>query len=1114
MFYMHASNQMEVLASILTDYLAQPDPDNLFGSETILVQSPGMSQWLNIQLANKLGVVLDLAFPLPSSFIWRIYQEVFEGLPEQSAFHKMDMSWKLLEILPTMIEDEPFTPLKRYLAFDDPMKLFQLCEKIADVFDQYLMYRPDWIERWESGEDDLPGIDMAKNIWQPILWRALVEKTKSLGQPAYHRANLQQKLFTLLENPTTSQIEQLESALPKRIFIFGIAAMPPAQLQLFNALANYIDVIVFQLNPCAHYWGDVVDEKTLAAIQIRWLSSRQKHLPMDADSYFQVGNPLLSSLGKLGRDYIELLLETDVQMSDHFVEQTGDNLLRAIQFDILQLEHRGSLMPLSADELASDLGKRVIANDDLSIEFHETHSALREVEVLQDQILSWMNADPTLSPKDIIVMMPNVSQYSPFIEAVFGCVAKDKHFIPYAISDHGITEESPILNSVLQLLALPESRFASSELLDLLAVPAIMRRFSLTTEHVAFIEQWTIDSGIRWGIDGQHKSSLGLPVDPLQTWRFGLQRLLLGYALNDDSFPYEGVVAYPVVEGQLAIALGHLMAFFDALLHYKRQFQSEELLSEKVHQTQQLLLDFFEPDDNEEEALQVFRDALIALEYHEECKNYTKPISHQIWSYLCRQALADKGVGQRFLAGQINFCTLMPMRSIPFQYVCLLGMNDADYPRYVAPVSFDLVALGQPRKGDRSRRLDDRYLFLESILSAREKLYISYIGRSQHDNSVKNPSILVSELKEYIEGSFLSEHGKKKSLSQLTLTHPLQPFNPIYYQEHVTQVPRNPARSFNKLWFEALDEGFAENKALPAIQIIPDEMKDLELDALIRFFRHPIRYFYQHVLQVTFDGMMESRLDQELFQIDGLGEYQLIHDQLDQILDKGHIQHDLDYWQKRGQLPFGEWGAAAYQRIQQDVVILKQQIQRYTANKPIYSKEVKVPLDAQQRLLGWRRTYGESTQVGFRAGQVRATDQVTVWLEHLGLCASGHACESIFLGRTNGISFQPIPQNDAIQRLQELSQIYQAGQKAPLPFLPKSGLAYFKNKDDEKKSRQAIQKAFHGDSFMPFAGEGEDEYVQCQIPSSDDLPALFYQVSESIYGPMQAYLEELSYETA
>ena len=242
MFTVYYSNDLNALASMLIQHQKiSPNPDP-FAEETILVQSIGMAQWLQMEIAAQTGIAGNYNFPFPTSFIWQQYRLVFPYLPKENIFERTVMAWRLMRIIPNVLEQEGFSALRVYLKSEkegSDLRLYQLANKIADLFDQYLVYRPHWLVSWEKSNQQLVideikhhfsnkiknEEDIAENVlWQSILWNLLIEDTKKdydeLLFTTSHRAYLQNLYFEKLDNLT----EEEQQRLPKRIFVFGISS--------------------------------------------------------------------------------------------------------------------------------------------------------------------------------------------------------------------------------------------------------------------------------------------------------------------------------------------------------------------------------------------------------------------------------------------------------------------------------------------------------------------------------------------------------------------------------------------------------------------------------------------------------------------------------------------------------------------------------------------------------------------------------------------------------------------------------------------------------------------------------------------------------------------------
>lgn len=505
MLRVYHSNRLDVLEALMEFIVERERLDDPFEPEMILVQSTGMAQWLQMTLSQKFGIAANIDFPLPASFIWDMFVRVLPEIPKESAFNKQSMSWKLMTLLPQLLEREDFTLLRHYLTDDsDKRKLFQLSSKAADLFDQYLVYRPDWLAQWETGHL-VEGLGEAQARQAP-LWKALVEYTDELGQPRWHRANLYQRFIETLESATTCP-----PGLPSRVFICGISALPPVYLRALQALGKHIEIHLLFTNPCRYYWGDIKDPAYLAKLLTRQRrhSFEDRELPLFRDSEMPDSSltamvnrmsvtrcwPHGASLG--ATTFIFFLTRRAARELDAFVDVTPDNLLHNIQSDILELENR-AVAGVNIEEFSRSDNKRPLDPLDSSITFHVCHSPQREVEVLHDRLLAMLEEDPTLTPRDIIVMVADIDSYSPFIQAVFGSAPADR-YLPYAISDRRARQSHPVLEAFISLLSLPDSRFVSEDVLALLDVPVLAARFDITEEGLRYLRQWVNESGIRWG---------------------------------------------------------------------------------------------------------------------------------------------------------------------------------------------------------------------------------------------------------------------------------------------------------------------------------------------------------------------------------------------------------------------------------------------------------------------------------------------------------------------------------------------------------------------------------------------------------------------------------------
>ncbi|PWG71120.1 exodeoxyribonuclease V subunit gamma [Enterobacter mori] len=1093
MLRVYHSNRLDVLEALMEFIVERERLDDPFEPEMVLVQSTGMAQWLQMSLSRKFGIAANIDFPLPASFIWEMFVRVLPDIPEQSAFNKQSMSWKLMALLPDMLSGDAFAMLRHYLNDDtDKRKLFQLASRTADLYDQYLVYRPEWLTAWEAGER-VEGLPEAQ-VWQAPLWKALVEHTEALGQPKWHRANLYQRFISILENAS-----ERPARLPSRVFICGISALPPVYLDALKALGKHIDIHILFTNPCRHYWGDIQDARWLSRLVTRQRKRlfEERSVPLFKDSstaaqlFDDAGiqnlpNPLLASWGKLGRDYIHML--SDITSSgegdvDAFVEIESDSLLHNIQLDILDLENR-AVMGVTEEEFERSDRKRKLDPDDRSITLHVCHSPQREVEILHDRLLAMLQDDPELTPRDIVVMVADIDSYSPFIQAVFGS-ATGERYLPYAISDRRARQSHPALQAFISLLSLPDSRFISEDVLALLDVPVLAARFNINEEGLRYLRQWVNESGVRWGIDDDNVQEFELPPTGQHTWQFGLTRMLLGYAMESSQGEWNDVLPYDESTGLIAELVGHLASLLMQLNRWRRELMQPRPLDAWLPVCREMLTDFFLPDSETEAAMALIEKQWQAIVDEGVNSHYQEAVPLSLLRDELTLRLDQERISQRFLAGPVNICTLMPMRSIPFKVVCLLGMNDGIYPRALPPLGFDLMS-PKPKRGDRSRRDDDRYLFLEALISAQSKLYISYIGRSIQDNSERFPSVLVQELVDYIGQSHYlpgdearnCDESEQRVKAHITCCHSRMPFDPVNYVA-------NEHQSYAREWLPAAKkEGMAHTNFIQELDELP--LETLTFEQLQRFWAHPVRAFFQQRLQVNFRSEESEIPDAEPFILDGLERYKLNLQLLNALVEQEDAATLFRRYRAAGQLPYGAFGEIVWEAQCQEMKALAERV--IECRQP--GKSIEIDLDCNGvHLTGWLTQVQPDGLLRWRPSMLSVSQGLQLWLEHLVYSAGGNTGESrIFVRKEGEWRFPPMEAEQALCYLSLYIDGYRRGMNKPLLLLPESGGAWIKACYDAQndamltddaslhKARNKFVQAYEGN--MMVRGEGDDVWYQ------------------------------------
>ncbi|MDQ3115872.1 MAG: exodeoxyribonuclease V subunit gamma [Verrucomicrobiota bacterium] len=1061
-FHLHTSNRLERLADAMASVLQRPLEDP-FAAEAVVIPTLGLERWLTQQLALRQRICANISFLFPQKFVAGLMDAALPGRAAARFYARENLTWRIMKLLPELAARREFGDTRRYLEQPRPeLRRFQLAGKIASSFDQYLAFRPRMILDWERGGSE--------KDWQAILWRELARSAPGPHPPA-------------LAEEFTAALRRGAAPLPERVSVFGISTLPPFYIEFFQELAQFTEVHLFVMRPTPEWWGDIRSERE----EVR--ARRKAPATAQLDLQFARCNPLLASFGKLGREFLENVTDLNpTREQDQSESPPNDTILGQIQRDIFLLQDPIGETP------------RAVAATDRSLQFHSCHSPMREMEVLHDQLLALFARQPGLKPHDIVVMAPEIGKYAPFIDAVFD-TAPEARRIPFSVSDRGARAENGVVDTFLGILEAAGSRFTASSVMSILESPALQRRFDLADSDLEIIRTWIDEAGIRWGVDAAQRNALGLPAFAQNSWRAGLDRLLLGYAAPARGEKlFQGILAYDKIEGSFAETLGHFVEFAEALFGTAGELQQPRPLLAWQETLRQIVLRFFPPDDEREPELRRLRHVVDSLGETAALSGFEEAVPLDVLLAHLEKALAETESGSGFLVGRVTFCALKPMRTVPFRVVCLVGMNDTAYPRHHRAPSFDLIAR-DPRPGDRSTRDDDRYLFLEALLSAREVFYLSYVGQSGRDNSPIPPSVLVSELLDYVEGSFAIPEG-----APLVTRHRLQPFSPVYFHgdgELFSYSSENCAAS---------EMAAAERNEPPPFISAPISepeavWRELEAAKLIRFFGHPAKFFIEQRLELRLPRMNGMLEDSEPLEIDSLAKYWLQQDLLTHALRGDSLAQLLPVLRATGEFPPGHAGDARLREMSETAAAFADLVRQNLAPGPDEPRELALALDDFRLSARLDRLHG-GRLVHYRLTIRKPKDLLTAWITHL-IANTERATESILITadkekRPVLESFATIAPPDAQKHLRHLLELYWRGLREPLRLFPRSSLAYTEQTLRPKGDRSALELAQAKWRRYPKDWEpdkGED-------PEANDSHFRF--VFRNVANPLDADFEEMA----
>lgn len=1084
--YLHRSNRLETLAEALAA-IVRVKPLPPLQTETVVVQSRGMGAWVQQQLAAATGVSMVQEFPFPAAHAQSLFRAVLgPHVSSRSVFDRKRLEWRIAALLPGILSRPGAESLARYFEQKPhPLKRFQVAQRIAASFDRYVAHRPKTLLDWEAGRG---------TGWQAELWRLLAE-----GAPEGSPLTLQAKFGAALAKDPLGPV-----ALPTRVSVFGVSALPQHYLHLLQTAAQAMEVHLFALTPTPEFWADLLTPKEADRL------ARKTGVAVGEQIHAELGHPLLASWGKAGRSFCSALLELEPRAeTELFLAPVGTTMLGRLQADIFAAvaPQAPELQAPTPDPIADD-----------SVRVHSCHSPLRELEVLQNQLLHWLEQDPTLHPRDILVTMPEVGDYAPLIEAVFGVVEEARR-IPFTIADRGRGEVNPCARAFLALLAFAGGRCTAPETLELLEHGPIRESFGVGEEGMALLKEWIDAAGIRWGIDAEHRAGMGLPADGCATWRAGLERLLLSLAVNPvEETAFESVLPAPGPDAGTAELLGQLVCFCEQLFSRLHPLSNTEAVwsvwSGKLLEVAKLFLGGgAQSEDYIDLTTQL--DGVAGLE-----KDYPEPVSWELVQTQLKALLKEEGGGGRFLGGKMTFCTLKPMRSIPFKVVAVLGLDQTAFPRRDDVPAFDLRHT-EPVQTERSRRAEDCELFLETLLSAREKLHLSYCGVSPHNARKTPPSVVVSELLECLAKTFLPDASSKERAQfedALTVQHPLQAFSERYFN------------GSNPLLFSFSKENCAagahrrQNEPPPAFcsgplpagpSVSTAAPPRLQITELARFFANPPAYFLRSTLQVQLERMDRPLADSEPFSLDSLEMSKLRQFLCTAQIAGDSLEASTTKAKARGLLAPGTVARLQLGRLWSESAPVAERV-RPLVRQPLEPLPVHLNLRNGWQLEGLLTgRYGEGGFVSWRAGTARCEQWMLLWIQQLAL-AAGHHCPPAVL--VHGVSDKtvsnavspPGSSEEALGVLEALVSVYERGQREALRFFPRSAWAYVEAllaKGEEEGIKKA-EAAWKGSERVP--GDCNDEAIAlCFGDDPEPLDGNFRNLSTEVLSPLMKSVSDL-----
>ncbi|WP_405059178.1 exodeoxyribonuclease V subunit gamma [Kribbella sp. NBC_01505] len=1018
--YLHRAERTDLLADAMGDVLAVPLSDP-FAEELVVVPAKGVERWLSQRLAHRLGtapgrgdgVCAGVRFATPRSLVATIL-----GLADDDPWAADAMVWPLLAVLDASLDESWCEPVARHLghfATDAEAELRQgrryaVAARLSRLFAAYAVQRPTVLADWSRGQDtDGRGARVDDDLsWQPELWRRLVDRIDAPPPNVRHA----ETLAHLRDRP-----ESLD--LPSRLSLFGHTRLPVTEIELLCGLAEHRDVHLWLPHPSNRLW----ERLATAGISAGDRTADTSHQEAD--------HPLLATLGRDSRE-LQLAL-TVASATDRRLPspRVPDTLLGWLQHD------------LHSNTVASR-GRRLRA-DDSSVRVHACHGAARQVDVLREVLLGMLNADPTLEPRDILVMCPDIETFAPLISARFGlgdlrADGHPAHRMRVQLADRSLIQTNPLLGVASQLLDVAGSRATASQLLDLARTEPVRRRFRFTDDDLDAITGWVRESGVRWAFDQDHRAPYGLAAYPQNTWRFGIDRILAGVTMSDDAHAWIDTTLPLDDVGSTRIELaGRFAEYIDRLQAATKRLEGTRPLTDWLDALRTGIdqLTRVVPDDNwqlgqvHREFAEVTADAGALAE---------TPLRLSDVRALLSTHLAGRPSRASFRTGTLTICTMVPMRSVPHRVVCLLGLDDGVFPRFGLADGDDLLAR-TPITGERDVRSEDRQLLLDAILAATESLVITYTGANEYSGQRRPPAVPLGELLDVLDRT-----TDTNVRDAVLIKHPLQPFDRKNLEAGRLGTP-GPF-TYDPTALVAARAAAGSRPARPeflAGQLDVADDEDIALADLLAFFRHPVKGYFR-ALDLTLPWEVDGVSDQMPVEIDNLEKWSVGDRLLRDMLAGVHPNDALQAEWRRGTLPPGRlgWRTATAVRDEARELAISAHPHRQVSSRAC---DLDVDLGGGRRLTGTVPAVHGHRLVSVSFSRLDAKQLLSCWIQLLALSANDddHNWTALAIGRGRNTPatrlFGPVGP-EARGLLADLTAIYDAGRREPLPLPLKTSFAW------------------------------------------------------------------------
>ena len=896
-----AQQLLPLLAERLRAPLADP-----FLPDIVVVPTAGTRDWLIEQLGHQLdpngsgeAILTNVHFWFPNEF--NLHAIGTERAADDPWSVKR-LRWTLLGLLTAEPSLAP--------GFSDAKSPLATAQRIAELFDRYSVYRPEMPASWGVGTEADPVTPLRPDKqWQYALWHAVHDVIGvSTGERFIAaRGHL---------DPTAVQ-----RALPGRLSVFGLDAYSPAKVSLLGELSTLLDLAVYTVFPTSDRIPD------LRSVDLG--DELRSHLDLANDMH----NPLLRSWSRAGLESMALLSRAFPKMQT-LEAAPAPTVLGRLQQSIAHDE------PLAIPPHK----KSVLENGDGSFEVHLCHGPTRQVEVLRDALLHRLAADPTLHPRDIIVICPDIETYAPLVgpvmgaefrEVVEGDAASARLQLPIAIIDKTTSTSTPVADAIAALFDAVGNRLELSKVLELLALEPVRRRFAIGEDDFSRVERWLTDLQVHWGIDDTYRSAApwNYPTGiEAGTWRIAIDRLINGILVQspEDRETLPGVVGYDDIGGSSIELVGNLASFIDDLSEFTTFCSEPRFAAEWADRLEALFSAMFEVPFEDRNQLTDALDVARELRMHAATSAESAQLGFREISALFAEELDGIRSRSKVWGDVVRVASLSRLRGVPARIVAILGFDDRAFTS--GRGNGDDILLDAPRIAERDFHAEERLGLLNLLSAASDAVLITCNGFDVTNNKELPMAVPLAELSDAIAG-VIAAGLEAPTPRPVFIRHARQLTDPVNFGV----VSENP----NKNVVKSVDGAFTFDPiaAVVARRIIdvagdpPVEMawpdyewdptefdrSSLSIENLVKAIKKPAELYMRERMQISLPSEERSS-DDQVGLWPGTREYSVIGSDLVKAARSGaDLRDERKLRQLMGGVPIGAIGDRFWTSIGDEV---------------------------------------------------------------------------------------------------------------------------------------------------------------------------------------------------